>query len=229
MTALTLEAEFGAGLSPRTLRRYECNRQRPPRTAALLAMTLILSLRVSDVLRVLGRWSPERRKFSLTTLVENEHLAGHLPSIDPPPSPEPQDRWQELLETWGGWPTLLSMAHPNLSAHSDDYLLFNPGERFKGLAPLIRDHAVIAMNPLDVSPPKNGAVEKDGWRGRSLPFDIVEKFSVAIWSQTIRTSRSSLIHTPEFHACYFGAAGFKYSDGLLLSLLLFRPHHKHLD
>jgi hypothetical protein len=58
---------------------------------------------------------------------------------------------------------LLSMTHPNLSAESDNLLRFNPGGGFKGLNPLIPDGSVIAVDPLDLSPPKNGDFEKEGW------------------------------------------------------------------
>jgi hypothetical protein len=158
-----LAAQLGYGLSPRSLRRYEHNRERSPRTATLLAMTVILSLRVSDVFRALGMRSSERQMFSLSTLMENETTTGRLLSIDPPPSPDPQAQWQELIDKWRGWPTLLSMTHPNLSAESDNLLRFNPGGGFKGLNPLIPDGSVIAVDPLDLSPPKNGDIEKEGW------------------------------------------------------------------
>jgi hypothetical protein len=163
MTASTLTAQLGRGLTPRSLRRHEHDGERSPRTAALLAMTSILSLRVSDVFRVLGLWSSDRQKLSLSALMEYEKAGGRSLSIDPPPSPEPQTRWRELLERWQEWPTLLSMTLPNLSAHSDNLLLFNPGVGFKGLAPLVSSGSVIEVDSLDVSPPKNGAVEKDGW------------------------------------------------------------------
>ena len=55
------------------------------------------------------------------------------------------------------------MVHPNLAAESDSLLLFNPSGKFKALNPLIRRGSVISVNPMDSSPPENGAIEEDEW------------------------------------------------------------------
>lgn len=162
-TAPVLAAQLGVTLSPRTLRRYQHGDPLSPRTAAFLTITSTLSLRFSDVLRVSGLWSSENQKLSLTTLVEHQKAAGGLLSVNPPPSPEPHARWQDFLKIWGEWSTLLSVTHPNPSAESDNLLLFNSHGGFKGLDALIRDGSIMLVDPLDVSPPRNGAAENDEW------------------------------------------------------------------
>ena len=155
--------QLGVALSSRTLRRHEHNGDRFPRTAVLLAMTAMLSLRTSDVLRLLLPWSSEKQRFSLTTLMRVTK-ADDLPrSFDPPPAPEPAAQWQELLDEWREWPSLISMTLPDLGAHRENFLRLHQSGRFRGLSPLLRSGSVVVVDDRDVSPPRNGSIEHEGW------------------------------------------------------------------
>jgi hypothetical protein len=158
-----LEEQLGVRLSARTLRRYEHNAQQLPRTAILLAIMAVYSLRASDVLRLLQLWPAGARKLSLTTMMRASKTA-ELPSVfDPAPMPEPAAQWQELLEQWGEWPRLLSMTVPYLASQQDSLLRLNRISRFRGLDPLVGGGSVVLFDDRDISPPRNGSLERDGW------------------------------------------------------------------
>ncbi len=158
-----LEEHLGVRLSARTLRRYEHNAQQLPRTAILLAIMAMYSLRPSDVLRLLQLWPAGARQLSLTTMLRASKPA-ELPSMfDPAPVPEPAAQWQELLEEWGQWPSLLSMTFPHLASQSDGILRLNRSRRFRGLDPLVSGGSVVFFDEQDISPPRNGNWEREGW------------------------------------------------------------------
>ncbi len=150
-------------LSSRTLRRHENDGGRLPRTAILLAMTALLSLRISDVLRLLLPRNQGRQGFSLDTLMGSKKTDELPRSFDPPPSPEPATQWQELLEEWKEWPSMISMTFPDLAAQRENFLRLHHDRRFRGLIPLLRSGSVVVVDDQDVSPPRDGAMEHEGW------------------------------------------------------------------
>ena len=64
-----LESRLGASLSVRTVRRYKQEQERMPRTAVLIGLALIHSLRFTDVLRTLNLWTDETQYHSLRALM----------------------------------------------------------------------------------------------------------------------------------------------------------------
>jgi transcriptional regulator with XRE-family HTH domain len=158
-----LEEELGVRLSARTVRRYEQNAQQLPRTAILLAIMAVYSLRPSDVLRLLQLWPAGARKLSLTTMMRASKSAELPSAFDPAPMPEPAAQWQELLKEWGEWPTLLSMMVPHLASQQDSLLRLNQSSRFRGLDPLVGGGSVVLFDELDISPPRNGILGRDDW------------------------------------------------------------------
>ena len=158
-----LEEQLGVALSSRTLRRHEHNGNKSPRTAILLAIAAVLSLRLSDIFRVLKLWGPTVQQLSLTTLLGVEKTIELPHSFDAPPRPEPFALWNRLLETWGEWPRLISMAFPGLGNRQEQILRLSQTRRFGGLRPLIRDGSIVSIDGHDVNPPKNGILEHEGW------------------------------------------------------------------
>lgn len=158
-----LEEHLGVSLSARTVRRYEHSDQSLPRTAILLALIAVHSLRPTDVLRALGFWSSDHHRFSLATLMRVKP-GDEIPLLPgPAPSPQPAGRWQDLMEPWGEWPTLLSMAIPTLARHQHRTIRLHRNSRFQGLNPFIRSGAVALLDEQNAVPPKNGATDMNDW------------------------------------------------------------------
>jgi hypothetical protein len=148
-----LESRVGAGISARTLRRYEHEENRVPHTPVLLGLTLVHSLRLSDVLRILNLWTDDFSHYSLGTLMRAKTNAD-LPSAFPQAeAPEPIAEWQLLLDEWGEWPMLLSMAIPDLGRWGRRILRINQSVWFRGLDPFIAPHSVVVLDEQDVLPP----------------------------------------------------------------------------
>jgi len=148
-----LESQLGTGVSARNLRRYEHEGERVPRTAVLLGLALIHSLRFTDVLRILNLWTDESRDYSPATLMSARTNA-ELPSgFQLAKSPQPVALWQPFLDEWGEWPTLLSMAIPDLERWGRRILRINQSAWFKGLEPFIVPHSVVVLDEQDVLPP----------------------------------------------------------------------------
>jgi hypothetical protein len=158
-----LESHLGASVSARTLRRYEQEKERVPRTAVLINLALIHSLRLTDVLRILNLWTDESQHYSLNALM-SARTFDDLPTGYPPAEPpDPVTRWQPLLDEWGEWPTLLSMAMPNLGEWGHHILRINQSTWFKGLDPLIAPHSIVVLDELKVSPPLHTENHKQNW------------------------------------------------------------------
>jgi hypothetical protein len=147
-----LESRLGAGVSARTLRRYEHEGKRVPRTAVLLGLTLVHSLRFTDVLRILHLWTDESDNYSLTRLMSVSRYADLPSGFRSADAPEPVTRWQPLLDEWGEWPTLLSMAIPDLERRGRRMLRINQSSLFKGLDPFIAPHSVVVLEEQDELP-----------------------------------------------------------------------------
>jgi hypothetical protein len=158
-----LKEQLGFALSSRTLRRYDRNENTSPRTAVLLAIAAVLSLRPSDVFRVLKMWSPTVQQLSLTTLLDVERAVDLPLPFDAPPRPEPFNQWNELLEQWGEWPSLVSMTFPRLGTGQEHFLRLSQTRQFGGLHPIIGDGSIVDIDDQDVQPPKNGRNEQEGW------------------------------------------------------------------
>ena len=165
-----LEEQLGVRVSPRTLRRYESDGKTMPRTSVLLALAAVYSLRFSDVLKLLKLWRPEVHQYSLATLMGVKSLNELPSSYDPPPAPIPVPQWQELLEEWGEWPTLLSMTFPRLADRRHRLLRLIPSRQFPGLNPMIRPGSFAVLEERDISPPRNGSGGRDLW---SRPVYVV--------------------------------------------------------
>jgi hypothetical protein len=158
-----LESHLGATVSTRTLRRYEQEKKRAPRTAVLICLALIHSLRLTDVLRILNLWTDESQHYSLNALMSATTFDDLPMGFPPAEAPDPVTRWQPLLDEWGEWPTLLSMAIPNVGELGHQILRINQSTWFKGLDPLIAPHSVVVLDDLRVSPPFYRENHKQNW------------------------------------------------------------------
>jgi hypothetical protein len=158
-----LESQLGTGVSARTLRRYEHEGKRVPRIAALLGLALIHSLRFTDVLRILNLWTDESSAYSLAMLMSARTNAELPLSFQLAKSPEPVALWQPFLDEWGEWPTLLSMAIPNLERWGHRILRINQSAWFKGLDPFIAPHSVMVLDEQDVLPPAHTERHQQSW------------------------------------------------------------------
>jgi hypothetical protein len=140
-----LGVTIGAIISGRTLRRYEHATDAIPHTSILIALALTNSLRFSDALRTLGLWSEDTHRYSLTTLMEAESYFD-LPAIPvEAESPSPKEQWEPIFNRWGEWPTLLSMAIPDLGRWGHRMLCINQSEWFKGLDSFVPPHSVVVL------------------------------------------------------------------------------------
>jgi transcriptional regulator with XRE-family HTH domain len=159
-----LEQHLGIRLSSRTVRRYEHSDQSVPRTAVLLALAAVHSLRLTDVLRSLGFWSSDHHRFSLATLLSAKRSDEMPRFLAPAPSPQPEERWQNLMEPWGEWPILLSMALPMLASNQHRTMRVQRKSRFQGLNPFIRSGAIVLLDEQNTVPAQNGATDLNDWR-----------------------------------------------------------------
>jgi hypothetical protein len=157
------ESHLGASVSARTLRRYEQDKKRTPRTAVLICLALIHSLRLTDVLRILNLWTDESQHYSLNALMSATRFDDLPTSFPPAEVPDPVTRWQPLIDEWGEWPTLLSMAMPNLGEYGHRAIRINQSARFKGIDPLLAPHSVVILDEFDVSPPLHTESQKPHW------------------------------------------------------------------
>lgn len=158
-----LELQLGTGVSARTLRRYEHEGERVPRTGVLLGLALVHSLRFTDVLRILNLWTDESRDYSLAALMSAGTNAELPLNFQLAKSPEPVALWQPFLDEWGEWPTLLSMAIPDLERWSHRILRINQSAWFKGLDPFIAPHSVVVLDEQDVLPPSHTERHQHNW------------------------------------------------------------------
>ena len=81
----------------------------------------------------------------------------------PAQAPDPITRWQPLLDEWGEWPTLLSIAMPDLGQWGHRMLRINQSAWFKGLDPLIAPHSVVVLDELKVTPPSRAENYRHDW------------------------------------------------------------------
>lgn len=153
----------GVNLSPRTLRRYAHEIKTVPHTATLLGLTMFHSARISDVLKTLHFWQDESRHYSLKTLLRTKALKDLSGNIRTAITPEPYDRWEMLLGEWGEWPTLLSMAIPNMEKYRHRLLRIQQNELFDGLDPMIRPGAVALLEEGDEIPDTRWDREQQDW------------------------------------------------------------------
>lgn len=141
-----LRSAFGVSISTRTLRRYEHLTRTLPNTGALLGMTLLNSLRFTDVLKSADLRLHDTLSYSLDTLLK-ANTPEEVPALpNRAPSPIPTDRWQLLLKEWREWPTLLSMTFPNPGKLEYQILRIHQSSIFKGLDPLIRPDSVVLLD-----------------------------------------------------------------------------------
>jgi hypothetical protein len=158
-----LEKHLGVGISARTLRRYEHNGERVPHTAVLLGMALVHSLRMTDVFKALELWTDEARDYSLTTLMKANSRADLPAAFQSAEAPEPLSLWQPFVQEWGEWPTLLSLAIPDLARWGRRIFRVDQSAWFKGLDPFIAPHSVLVLDEQDVSPPTHIEKHKENW------------------------------------------------------------------
>lgn len=158
-----LETHLGTTISARTLRRYEQEKERVPRTSVLIGLALVHSLRFTDVLRALSLWTDESRHYSLNALMSANTLDDLPYSFPSAVAPDPVTRWQPLIDEWGEWPTLLSMAMPNLGQWGYRILRINQSTWFNGLDPLLAPHSVVVLDERDVSPPAHAERHQQNW------------------------------------------------------------------
>ncbi len=158
-----LEAQLGAGISARTLRRYEREVGSVPRTPVLLALTLIHSLRFTDVLRLLNLWADESAYYSFAMLMKAKAWADLPLVFQPAETPSPLAQWQSWLDEWGEWPTLLSMAIPDLEQWGRRILRIDQSAWFRGLDPLIEPHSIVVLDEHDTALPTRVDRNKQNW------------------------------------------------------------------
>lgn len=158
-----LESRVGATLSRRTLRRYAYEARLVPHTDTLLALTLFHSVRISDVLRSLRFWQDESRLYSLASLLKTRSLVELPVHHGAAAAPEPRMRWRELLNDWGEWPTLLSLAIPQMEQYQHRLLRIYRNPIFDGLDPLLRVGSVALLEELHQIPKTQDDREKRGW------------------------------------------------------------------
>jgi len=129
----------------------------------LIGLTLMNSLRFTDVLRIAGLWTDESQHYSLDAMMSATTF-DDLPRGFPPAAvPNPIARWQSWLDEWGEWPTLLSMAMPDLGQWRNRILRINQSAWFKGLDPLIAPHSVVVVDKLKVAPPSHAENHRHNW------------------------------------------------------------------
>ena len=158
-----LESQLGTGVSARTLRRYEHEGERMPRTAVLLGLALVHSLRFTDVLHIIKLWTDESKDYSLATLMSVRTNAELPAGFQLAKSPEPAALWQPFLDEWGEWPTLLSMAIPDLERWGHRILRINQSAWFQGLDSFIAPHSVMVLDEQDVLPPARAERHQQNW------------------------------------------------------------------
>ena len=163
MASDILESRLGASISARTLRRYEQEKERMPRTAVLIGLALINSLRFTDVLRILDLWSDESQHHSLDAMMSATTFDDLPRGFPPAAAPDPVSRWQSWLDEWGEWPTLLSMAMPDLGQWGKRILRINQSACFKGLDPLVAPHSVVVLDESKVTPPSRAENHRHNW------------------------------------------------------------------
>jgi hypothetical protein len=134
-----------------------------PRTSVLIGLALIHSLRFTDVLRMLNLWTDETQYHSLGALMSAQTFDDLPLGYPMAAAPDPVVRWQALLDEWGEWPTLLSMAMPNLGKWGHRILRINQSAWFKGLDPLIAPHSVVVLDELKVTPPSHTENHRHNW------------------------------------------------------------------
>jgi hypothetical protein len=78
-------------------------------------------------------------------------------------SPEPVALWQPFLDEWGEWPTLLSMAIPDLERWGHRILRINQSAWFKGLDPFIAPHSMVVLDEQDALPPAHTERHQQNW------------------------------------------------------------------
>jgi hypothetical protein len=141
-----LQSAFGISISPRTLRRYEHQGRTHPNTGALLGMTLLNSLRFTDVLKSANLRPNDTENYSLETLLQantREELPAFANRALPP---TPIDRWQLLLKEWREWPALLSVMFPHPGKLGYRVLRIHQSSIFKGLDSLIRPDSIVLLD-----------------------------------------------------------------------------------
>lgn len=158
-----LEDRVGTGISARTIRRYETGDGKIPQTATLIALALLHSLRMHDVLSALKLWSDEASSYSLAMLMNTKRTADLPSSFQSARTPQPVSAWEPLLDEWGEWPTLLSMAIPDLSAWGHRILRINQSDYYKGMDTLIAPHSVAVLDVSDRNVPAGTASNARDW------------------------------------------------------------------
>lgn len=159
-----LEDRIGTGISARTIRRYEIDGEKIPQTSTLIALALLHSLRMRDVLSSLDLWSDEESSYSLAMLM-NARRAADLPSsFQSARAPQPASAWEPLMDEWGEWPTLLSMAIPDLSAWGHRILRINQSDYYRGMDSLIVPHSVAVLDTSERNIPVRTASSALDWQ-----------------------------------------------------------------
>ncbi len=159
-----LEDRIGTGISARTIRRYETGGEKIPQTSTLIALALLHSLRMRDVLSSLDLWSDEESSYSLAMLMNTKRAADLPSSFQSARAPQPASAWEPLMDEWGEWPTLLSMAIPDLSAWGHRILRINQSDYYRGMDTLILAHSVAVLDVSDRNIPARAGSSKIDWQ-----------------------------------------------------------------
>jgi hypothetical protein len=145
-------SQLGVTLSRRTLRRYRYHADMMPHTDKLVAMTLFHSTRFSDVFRLLGFLPDESSRHSLATWDRAQSLNSLRTARRSAVQPEPGPQWQSILDLWGEWPALLSMALPELGKLQYQLLRIEQSQIFDGLSPLLMPGTIALIEEMSEFP-----------------------------------------------------------------------------
>jgi hypothetical protein len=158
-----LLAASGTTLSARTLRRYEHKGDITPHTNTMVALSLFHGIRISDALRSLRLWPDEAQHHSLTAWLRANALKDLPKSVPAAESPHPRSQWDHLIRDWGEWPTLLSMAIPQMERLKHRLIRVNQAKPYENLDPVIRQGAIALLEETDRIPDTKQDRQKQGW------------------------------------------------------------------
>jgi hypothetical protein len=156
-------SRLGREIGRRTIRRYEHETATLPQTGHTIALTLFHAARLTDVLRLLRVWKDDSGRHSLEAWNSARRL-GDLPArYLPAPSPIPAVAWRGVLNDWGEWPGLLSMALPRVHSLRHRLLRIDQAHQFDGLDPLIRSGSLALIEEMNSLPTGQGNVNELDW------------------------------------------------------------------
>jgi hypothetical protein len=141
-----LEAIVGHTLSGRYALGLDLQRH-VPHTSTALILSIVASIRLSDMLRSLRIEINDAGKYDVRDLLAINDRAA-LPELLPPaPAPVPRSAWERYLRHAGEWPMPLTDFIHHLSSSSYEILQIDQSRRFPGLDSLLHPGSYLAILP----------------------------------------------------------------------------------